>query len=146
MKMQSITVGLQQKIGQPNFGSIGASCVVEVTLDDREMDDATVIEQRIRQAFARCRRSIDDQLSSQVAVKSNRTNSPSPVRPSGSKSKACRPATEKQIRAIKTIALKHGIALASELRSRFQVESPERLSIVEASSLIDTLKKTSIAN
>ena len=77
MKLQKLTVGLQQKIGQPNFGSTGASCAVEVVLDEYEAVDGDAIEHRIHQAFARCRKSIDDELKTQGTVFVNR---PRPIR------------------------------------------------------------------
>ncbi|TWU59933.1 hypothetical protein Poly51_02060 [Rubripirellula tenax] len=147
MKVPKITVGLQQKIGQPNFGSIGASCVVEVQLDQFESGDGDAIEQRVRQAFARCRRSIDDELrtltpTTPSGTAPNRSATPPPKadRPRGH-----RPATDKQVRAIHTIAGKQGIMLASELQARFQVASPDQLSIGQASSLIDAMKETEAA-
>ena len=45
-------------------------------------------------------------------------------------------ATEKQIRAIQTICSKQGIMLANELEARFQVRTPDRLSVGQASTLI----------
>ncbi|TWU44449.1 hypothetical protein Poly51_61350 [Rubripirellula tenax] len=147
MNIPKITVGLQQKIGQPNFGSIGASCVVEVQLDPFESEDGEAIEQRVRQAFARCRRSIDDELRmlSPATAKGPGceagNKSPSPV----SRPRGHRPATDKQIRAIQTIAGKQGIMLASELQARFHVTSPDQLSISQASALIDAMKETEAA-
>ena len=149
MTLHKVTVGLQQKIGQPNFGSIGASCVVEVQLDDHEASDADAINQRIRQAFARCRRSLDEELqqakSAAPVVQSPVSQGP-PRTSAGSAGRGHRPATEKQIRAIQTICSKQGIMLASELEARFQVTTPDRLSIGQASTLIDALKSNALAS
>lgn len=49
-----VTVGLQKKIGQPNFGSIGASCNIEVQLNDDEVTQPEVIAQRVTQVFVQC--------------------------------------------------------------------------------------------
>ncbi len=147
MKLNKVTVGLQQKIGQPNFGSAGASCIVEVHLDDHEASDSDAIGQRIRQAFTRCRTSIEEQLqrqaaSSVAAPESRFPESPSPSNgPIPGRGRPSRPATEKQVRAIQTIASKRGIVLASELQSRFHVSSPDQLSIGQASTLIDAMKE-----
>ncbi len=59
---KTITVGLQKKIGQPNFGSVGASCTVEVRLDDEEALDADMIAARVKHAYDRCRHSIEEEL------------------------------------------------------------------------------------
>lgn len=145
MSFHKVTVGLQQKVGQPNFGSIGASCVVEVHLVDHEANDAGAIEQRIRQAFARCRRSIDDELHSLTTVTGTAVATVHASQASPSATRGHRPATDKQIRAIQTIASKQGIMLASELEARFQVSTPDQLSIGQASTMIDALKDNALA-
>ncbi|MDA8746076.1 hypothetical protein N9N28_15740 [Rubripirellula amarantea] len=145
MKIRSINVGLQQKVGQPNFGSTGASCVVEVTLDDHEADDVVVIEQRIRQAFARCRRSIEEELQKQHADTTDTRTSPISTEGS-SNPRVGRPATEKQLRAIQTIASKQGINILQELESRFRLPSLDMLSVGQASTLIDSLKSKLLAS
>lgn len=148
MKLNKVTVGLQQKIGQPNFGSAGASCIVEVHLDDHEASDSDAIGQRIRQAFTRCRTSIEEQLHRQAASTDDGTShraiersAPATNGSAAGRGRPSRPATEKQVRAIQTIASKRGIVLASELQSRFHVSSPDQLSIGQASTLIDAMKE-----
>ncbi|TWU51148.1 hypothetical protein [Rubripirellula reticaptiva] len=141
MKLHKLTVGLQQKIGQPNFGSVGASCVVEVQLDDHEAGDADVIEQRIRQAFARCRRSIDAELASHDRSSvTSVAHQPSAAAVGKSHIQGQRPATDAQIRAIHTIASKAHVRLASELDAEFGVASPQSLTLQQASELIEKLK------
>jgi hypothetical protein len=51
-----------------------------------------------------------------------------------------RQATEAQIRAVRAIASKAGVQLASELEARFGVGTPSQLSLSQASQLIDDLK------
>jgi len=52
-----------------------------------------------------------------------------------------RAATEAQVRAIRAIASKARISLASELEQSFGVQSPNQLTVAQASQLIDSLKQ-----
>ncbi len=144
-----VTVGLQQKIGQPNFGSIGASCSIEIHLDDDEAVRPELLTSRVRQAFAQCRDCIAKELSHQGTSPTgdlpNRERRPiaQPRAPERSKSsdRTPRSATEAQVRAIRAIASKAGLSLASELENGFGVRNANQLTIAQASQLIDSLKQ-----
>ncbi len=148
--IHKVTVGLQQKIGQPNFGSIGASCSIELHLDDDEAARPEVLSSRVRQAFAQCRDCIAKELllhettPSGDLLKSERPSSDQKRIPERSTSSdhAPRTATEAQVRAIRAIASKAGLSLASELEQGFGVRSPNQLTIAQASQLIDSLKQS----
>lgn len=58
---------------------------------------------------------------------------------------APRLATEKQVKAIRAMAGRMGINLASVLPDRFGVSGPAGLSIRQASTLIDELKQSPVA-
>ena len=137
-----ITVGLQQKVGQPNYGSLGATCHLELTLTNDEARNTDAITSRIRDAFTCCRDRIAEELGS---------DPPRPYSPDGSREQTetrppqngrIRPASEAQIRALHAIAAKHGIVLASELEAQFGVTTPAELTIRQASQMIDALKST----
>lgn len=146
-----VTVGLQQKVGQPNFGSIGASCSIEVHLDDDEAVHPELVASRVRQAFTQCRDVIAKELSLHDAVKPGEAQGREPEqRPvasrstterSGTSNRPPRTATEAQVRAIRAIASKAGVSLASELEQGFGVRNPNQLTIAQASQLIDSLKQ-----
>jgi len=57
-----------------------------------------------------------------------------------SSAKSARQATESQVKAIYAIAKTKGLNLTTLLREHFQVDHPQRLSLKQASSLIDQLK------
>jgi len=58
-----LNAGVSRKIGQPNYGSLGASCNVEVELSGSLLfDDPDAFQQHVRQAYATCRQSVDEQL------------------------------------------------------------------------------------
>ena len=135
-----ITVGLQQKTGQPNYGSLGASCAIEVQVSDDDLERQEVLTAKIRRAYAACRQSINDELA--MHHRDGETQSSSEAAEKGEPASATRsrPATDAQVRAIRAIASKAGVQLASELNSRFGVRSPNQLSLGQASQMIDELK------
>ena len=58
-----LNVGVCRKIGQANYGSLGASCDVQLELSDALIfDDPNAFQQRVRQAYAACERAVDEQL------------------------------------------------------------------------------------
>lgn len=147
--IHKVTVGLQQKIGQPNFGSIGASCTIEIQLDDDEACHPGVIANRVTQSFAQCRASIEKELSLHEAE--HPSGAPrvvhGPAEPRlapdrrSATDRAPRAATEAQVRAIRAIASKAGVSLASELEQGFGVHNPNQLTMAQASQMIDSLKQ-----
>ena len=140
--VHKITVGLQQKVGQPNFGSLGANCSVEIQLNDGEIADPGLFTSRIQQAFATCRQSISAELAANHPSSQTVHRQPVPDHQPAVVQQP-RQATEAQVRAIRVIASKAGVQLASELESRFGVRTPSQLSLSQASQLIDELKSQS---
>jgi hypothetical protein len=59
----TLNVGLSKKTGQPDYGSLGASCHVVVELDGSLLQhDLDGFHQRARQAFTACRQAVNDEL------------------------------------------------------------------------------------
>ena len=58
-----LTVGLSKKVGLPNYGSLGASCGLEVELPDQVLNaDPEAFERQVRDAFAACARAVQEEL------------------------------------------------------------------------------------
>lgn len=58
-----LQVGLSKKIGQPNYGSLGASCNLGLELDQSLLaTDLESLQSRVRQAFAACRQAVQEEL------------------------------------------------------------------------------------
>ena len=58
-----LNVGLSKKLGLPDYGSLGASCHVEVELDPTLLfQDLAGFHDRVRQAFTACNQAIKDEL------------------------------------------------------------------------------------
>lgn len=73
MKVQ---LGLAKKIGQPDYGSLGASCNIELELDGGLLfNDLDGLQQKVRAAYTACRQAVDDELASQTGSSSPALNS-----------------------------------------------------------------------
>ena len=134
-------VGLAQKIGQPDLGSIGASCQIEIELDGVEPTDRRVAE-RIQGAYAACRRAIQAELegfdNGQAALA--RVDRSQASRGTPQRDRSNRNATAAQVNAINVITKKMKLDLAGFLQGQYGTARPEELDIRQASKVIDELK------
>lgn len=149
----TLSVGLQKKVGLPDYGSLCASCHVEFEIDRSLIDqDLDGFHQRVAGAFAACRQAVNDQLAQQTDSSSRQPKDDKPIstphnnghaRHGGSEvhRQNVGTATQSQIRAIFAISKRQRVDLASLVREKFSVDRPEDLSIREASTLIDELKR-----
>ena len=144
-----INVGVAKKIGQPDFGSAGATCNVEFELDGGFDNGSTErFQDAVRRAYAACREAVESELTSHKEGSKpqpgGQHQSPptNPVTNQSNSGTQIRGATASQVRAIHAIANGNGVALAGAL-GRFNVTRPDELSIRDASSLIDQLKNPS---
>ena len=154
-----LNLGVSRKVGQPDYGSVGASCNLELELDfgllERDLDG---FHARVRSAYVAAHQAVHDELTRlQAPVEAPATSrlrhpvkrstatltaTPTPRLPAG-RSRARKPATENQIRAIRSIARRQNADLDRLIRQEFGVEHIEDLSLKQASDLIDTLKTAS---
>lgn len=59
----TLNVGLMKKIGQPRYGSLSASCHLEIELESSLLErDEEGLQDRIRRTFAACRRAVETEL------------------------------------------------------------------------------------
>jgi len=133
-----LNIGLSKKIGLPDYGSLGASCHVELELSAELLQhDLETFHKHVRHAYVACRQAVQDELARQDAGSNNQTvnGSSRTNRRDGS-----RAATASQVRAIESIAKRQQLDLIALLRERFGANNAEVLSISEASNLIDELK------
>jgi hypothetical protein len=145
-----LMVGLARKVGQPNYGSLGASCGVEVELENSLLGgDPDAFRARVREAFVACRRAVDDELE-RLQAPSVGPGTTGHDEHSGSNgtgredSPARRSATPRQIRTIVAIARRQRANLEIQLRTEYGVASPDELSLTEASRLIDGLRTAAV--
>jgi hypothetical protein len=143
-----LSVGLSRKVGQPDYGSLGASCGVEVELDPTLLrDDLQGFHASVRDAFVACGQAVNDELSRLGSPPGGRPPVPSdadhgpqrvPTRPA--RRNGGGGATARQVGAIGALARRKGADLDRLLRDDFGVARPEDLSLAEASRLIDALR------
>ncbi len=171
----TLKVGLAKKIGQPDFGSLGASCDIELELDGGLLfNDLEGLQQKIQTAYVACRQAVNDELAgrcrSEVPPRSETTaganghiqtasngnhhripaengSNQTNGRSNGQATNGKRrAATTCQVRALHAIATRHGFNLTERLREQFNLYRAEELSISEASRLIDDLNAPVGAN
>lgn len=160
-----VNLGLSRKAGLPDYGSIGASCHVELELDGQILDgDLDRFRQHVRRAYEACREAVEDELSREGGTTSPQSHVPHngnghgngnghqrtsgnayPNGSNGHHRSNGRSATQSQVRAINAIAGRNRIDL-SPILDRFGVQSLQDLSISDASSLIDELKGQPVGN
>ena len=132
-----LNVVVSRKVGEPNYGSRGATVGLEVELASGLLHDIRNLRARVAKLFRFASASVDQELKrpggSAVAIANGGSKPASYVRP----------ATAAQLRAIQATAERHSIDLKEELRSRFGIECPEELSLQRASQLIGALNKSS---
>ena len=141
-----LNIGLSRKVGEANFGSRGASVNLEVELDSGIISDQQRFQERVRALYAQARQSINAELDlptegpaiEQPVVQRN--GHASAHNGNGSRQEGGS-ATQSQVRAIFAIARRNRLDPKNLVLERFGLERPEDLSIRDASSLIDDLKR-----
>jgi hypothetical protein len=155
----TVNVGYSQKLGRPDFGSVGASCHVECELDGQlAFDDPEQFQSRIRELYTACAQAVERQLSQHQS--GNRDHSTTPrngtskasreartAGPAESKSatngSANHRASSRQIEYLNQLARQLdglGVRGLESLAQRICGKPLANLSSFDASSLIDTLK------
>jgi hypothetical protein len=60
--MIKLNCGVSRKVGEPNYGSRGASVNVELELDSATVQDPKLLHEKIRKIFALAKTSVDEEL------------------------------------------------------------------------------------
>jgi hypothetical protein len=156
-----LSIGISKKVGQPDYGSLGASCGLELELSETLLhSDLDAFQRQVRDAYVACHQAVNDELArhqtTPLNLRSNSTatppgehapgdgaagsHGPPAPRANGARGRTPKPATPSQVRAIVVIAGRQHADLAGILRDEYDVARPEDLSLAEASKLIDQLK------
>ncbi|MBD3674998.1 MAG: hypothetical protein HUJ26_15885 [Planctomycetaceae bacterium] len=137
----TLNVNISKKVGEPDYGSRGASVSLQQELDTTLVQQPQQLQSQIQQLFRQARDAVETELfgrtASQNGASSNGNGLHSHQQPA---SRNGRRATQSQVKAIYAIANQQRLDLNGILSQQFQVERPEDLSLREASQLIDDLK------
>lgn len=146
-----VNVGLTKKLGEANYGSRGASVNVEMELESTLVSEPGKLQERIRQLFVVVRSSLAEELNGNAngngakpTTNGNDTNGHGPADHNPARNgheRPHRPATQSQVKALHAITKSKGLNLGDLLRNQFSVRKADDLSIGEASTLIDQLKR-----
>ena len=134
--MIKLNAGFSRKVGEPNYGSRGASVNVKLEVESGLIGDPDALMARIRKLFDIARRSVDTELADDPSHAT-----PRPTGGQGNHNdQNTRHATASQVRAIHAICNQQGVDPAQLANQRFGVGTLEQLTLRQASSLIDELK------
>ena len=164
-----LNVGVSRKVGLPDYGSVGATCNIEVELDGSLLKgDLEAFHAQVRHAYGAARQAVHDEL---ARLQTTGTQAPTkpPARDAADGSgagnghaqgngeavlagrtaaeapRSGKPATASQVKAIQAIARRHEADLDGLLRDNYGVARPEELTVPQASRIIDLLKATANA-
>jgi hypothetical protein len=132
-----LNIAMSRKVGEPNYGSRGATVGLEMEVDSNLIDQPRQLNERIARLFQLAKASIDHELGCRPTGPNSNSDAAA-----GESESRIRPATANQIRAIHAIASRQNLDLTEELRNRFGVYRADDLSLEQASQLIDALKAT----
>jgi len=137
--MLKLNTGVCKKIGQPDYGSLGASCNLEIELDHSSFSDPEAFNEKVQRAFSTCRDAVEAELARHLS-NPDQVSTTEPVQSNGRNGHG---ASEKQFSYLRQLA-----GQIQGLNSR-QLESLSNkmfnkplatLSSLDASGMIDTLK------
>ena len=132
-----LNVAMSRKVGEPNYGSRGATVGLEMEVDSSLVDQPPQLHERIAHLFRLAKESVDQELDGRSTGSDERLASKSAA---GGHEPRVRSATANQVRALHAIANRQNLDLTEELRSRFGVFRADDLSLDQASQLIDAIK------
>ena len=164
----TLSVGLTQKIGEPNYCSRGGSVNLELEVDTALVAEPGRLQERIRELFALAQQSINEQLhgasgtapasppatnvNGNHAGDSSRRHTPPRSTSNGNghsrgqqRGSTIPPATASQVRALHAIADRQGLDLVGVVRDQYGFGDPAALTIAQASQLIDEMNSNNTA-
>ena len=134
-------VGCSRKLGLPNYGSRGASCSVETEVDGTLLsDDLQHFREHAQRIFGACAQAVGDELARMPQIPAA-VHELATAMNGRSQNGNERRATRSQLYTISSIANREGLDLTEMLQARFRLDEPSELSIGQASTLIDELKR-----
>lgn len=148
-----LNLGLSKKIGLPDYGSLGASCNVEIELEHSLLEsDLDGFHDRVRKVYVACRQAVYDELARHQASAAQsepehlQLHASQPANGNGNGSSngiTSHQATSKQIEYAQQLAKQIaglGVRRLDTVSHRLHSKPLVALTSLEASALIDLLK------
>ena len=137
--MIKLNAGISRKVGEPDYGSRGASVNVELEVESNLVNEPNALLERIRRLFTLARAAVDEELQSRTPSSDGNGRRTDRPRHNGN-GRSARPATASQLRAIRAICERLGRDANAVAYQHHGVNSLDALTLQEASALIDELK------
>jgi len=158
--MIKLNCGVSRKVGEPNYGSRGASVNVEMELESTAIGNLQAMHDHVKKLFLLAKSAVDEELGIKESIPArlptnvnngntscaaaNGTTAGAPI-PSPIASNTPRLASQAQVRAIRVLCEKLHLDAEKEIRARFNC-GPSELTLVNASTMIDDLKGRPTSN
>ncbi len=139
-----IIVSICRKLGQPNYGSLGASCTAEAELPNASLDDSEAIQQAAKDGFFACEQAVNDQLTGRQASGRDDRPAAATAGPKNGNGAGWRQASEKQMTYVRQLATRIdalGVRKLETLSQKMFGTPLAGLSSFDASKMIDVLKQ-----
>ena len=138
----TLNVNICKKVGEPDYGSRGASVSLQQELDTTLVQHPQELQAQIQQLFQQARDAVEQELFGRNghAVNGGSPHMSSSNGQTSANHRNGRQATQSQVKAIHAIARQQRIDLHGLLSREYQVDRPEELTLANASRLIDDLK------
>ena len=139
--MLKLNVGLNRKVGEPNYGSRGGSVNMEVELDNSLMQEPERLRETVSRLFEMVRKSLELELGADSDCGRSGNEQVAVVRPEKQTlqeaiTAQAKQATAKQLGFLQNLARTQRRNLEEECEQAFQT-FPERLTSKQASQLIE---------
>ncbi len=160
-----LNVGLTKKFGLPDYGSIGASCHLELELDQVQIaSDPDGFQDRVHRTFTVCRQAVEDELARHrpagaannsaepkqpASVPAGATNGNSSPRNGGQRNGNGHRASDKQLSYARQLAgdiRGLGVRRLEGLAQKMFSKPLAALTSLDASGLIDVLKDVKVGD
>ena len=139
--MWKLNVGVNKKVGRPNYGSQGASVTLEAEEAGDVLQDPEILRRRARELFAAARAAVDEELATVAAAEPEEEAAEIEGEDSSSLSRfAQRRATPRQVRAMESLAERCRADLLHLATYYFRVDDVRQLTRRQASMLIRRLQ------
>jgi hypothetical protein len=157
----TVNVGYSQKLGRPDYGSIGASCHIECELEGRlALEDPSGFQTKVRELYASCAKAVHEELVQRTSASPSVEQAPAATNGARKTSNGAKPhssgnsragtngsanhrASDRQAEYLQQLARQipaFGVRKLEWLAQRICGKPLAELSNFDASSLIDTLK------